>query len=155
MYFLWKKTPHGSIRISCDGLSGFFSRILSDKSKCRGLTLIEGEEAFVTLVLSSGSLVAEKLGVEERIASIAAPLGFRMQFIWVDRGAPEAEWCETLSSIFRSPWTWMVVVSAVALGIMAGMKGLFWTLFWGAAAWFVAKLALSFFSPKKIVFLRP
>jgi hypothetical protein len=144
MYFLWKRTLHGSIRVSSDGLSGFVDRVLSGKSRCRGLSLAEGESPSVTLVLFSESPTLEGHGIEERLSSIVAPLGFRVQVIWADRGAPEAEWCETLASIYQSPWTWMVLAAMVAIAVMAGLSGLFWTFFWGTAAWFVSKAVISF-----------
>jgi hypothetical protein len=155
VYFLWKRTPHGSIRVSCDGLSGFINRILSEKSRCRSLSLAEGENASVTLVLFSDSSRAESFRVEERLTSIVAPLGFRLQIIWADRGAPETEWCEALSSAYQNPWTWMLVVSMITLGILSGLKGLFWTFFWGAAAWFASKAVISFLIRRKMGFFLP
>ena len=152
MYFLWKRTPHGSIRVSGDGLSGFINRALSGK-KCRGLSLVEGENASVTLVLLSDNFAKENSRIEERLTSIVAPLGFRVQIVWAD--STDAEWCEALSSAYQSPWMWMLVVSMVALGIIAGLKGLFWTLFWGTAAWFTSKGVISFLAKKKIGFFFP
>ncbi|MDR2528160.1 MAG: hypothetical protein LBD04_03955 [Synergistaceae bacterium] len=144
MYFLWKRTLHGSIRVSSDGLSGFINRVLSGKSSCRGLSLAEGEKPSVTLVLFSESPLMDGHGVEERLSSIVAPLGFHVQVIWADRGAPEAEWCETLAAVCQSSWTWMFLTSMVAIAIMAGLSGLFWTFFWGTAAWFISKVVISF-----------
>lgn len=155
MYFLWKRTPHGNIRVSCDGLSGFIDRILTEKSRCRGLSVAEGDSASVTLVLSSDDPVAKGALVEERITSIVAPLGFRVKVIWVDRGVPEAEWSEALSSLYQSPWLWMLVAAMTALGVMAGLKGLFWTLFWGTAAWFVSRFTISFLTRKRLGFFPP
>lgn len=155
VYFLWKRTPHGSIRVSRDGLSGFIDRVLSEKSRCRGLSLAEGENASVTLVLFSDASGAESFRIEERLASIVAPLGFRLQVIWADRGAPETEWCEALSSAYQNPWTWMLLASMITLGTLAGLKGLFWTLFWGAAAWFVSKVVISSLIKRKMGFFLP
>jgi hypothetical protein len=152
MYFLWKRTPHGNIKVSCDGLSGFIDRILTEKSKCRGLSLAEGDSASVTLVLSSEDSVSKGHLIEERISSIIAPLGFCVTVIWVDRGAPEAEWCETLLSLYQNPWFWMLVVAMLTLGILAGLKGLFWTLFWGTAAWFVSRFIISLAVRKRLGF---
>jgi hypothetical protein len=154
MYFLWKRTPHGSIRISCSGLSCFIERVLSEESKCRSLALAEGETASVTLVLSSEDASAGA-GVEERLASVVAPLGFRVQVIWADESAPAAEWSEALSALSLSPWTWMVAASIIALVIIAGLKGLFWTFFWGAAAWFVSKALVVFVLKKRMLFFTP
>ena len=143
MYFLWKRTPHGSIRVSCDGFSGFINRVLSGKSRCRSLALAEGENAVMTLVLSSDNPAVECSEIEKRLAAITAPLGLKVQVIWADRGTPSAELCETLSSAYRSPWTWMLLAGFVTLKIMAGWKVFFWTIFWGTAAWFVSKVIIS------------
>jgi hypothetical protein len=155
VYFLWKRTPHGSIRVSCDGLSGFINRVLIEKSRCCGLSLAEGESATVTLVLSSDTPEADILRVEEHLASIVEPLGFRLQVVWADRGAPEAEWSEALFAAYQNPWTWMVLAATIALGVMAGLKGLFWTFFWGTAAWFVSKFFIVFLARKRMGFFSP
>ncbi|MDR1621067.1 MAG: hypothetical protein LBS00_01690 [Synergistaceae bacterium] len=109
----------------------------------------------MTLVLFSDKSAMESFRVEERLASIVAPLGFRVQIVWADRGAPEAEWCEALSSAYQSPWTWMLVASMIALAVMAGLKGLFWTLFWGTAAWFASKVVISFLIGRRMGFFLP
>jgi hypothetical protein len=154
MYFLWKRTPHGSIRISCSGLSYFIERVLSEESKCRSLALAEGETASVTLVLSSES-ASPGTGVEEHLASVVAPLGFRVQVIWADRSAPAAEWTEILSSLSFSPWTWMLAASGITIVVVAGLKGLFWTLFWGTAAWFASKVLAAFALKKRMLSFVP
>jgi hypothetical protein len=82
-------------------------------------------------------------------------LGFSVQVIWADRGAPGAELCETLTSAYRSPWTWMLVAALIALKCMAGWNGLFWTLFWGTAAWFVSKVIISAITRRKMGFPPP
>jgi hypothetical protein len=155
MYFLWKRTPHGSIRVSCSGLSYFIERVLSEESKCRSLALAEGETASVTLVLSSKKNASAGTGVEEYLSSVVAPLGFRVQVIWTDRSAPATEWHEALSSFSLSPWMWMLAASMVAITVIAGLKGLFWTLFWGTAAWFVSKVLVVFAFKKKMLFFAP
>ena len=156
MYFLWKRTPHGSIRVSCGGLSGFIDRVLPGKSRCCGLTVAEGETASVTLVLSTDSSAPENDGIEEHIASVVTPMGFRTQVIWVDKNISGAEWNEKLPTVYQSPWTWMVIAGVLALMDMAGLKGIFWTFFWGATAWFVSKFFIFFLTRrKKMKFLLP
>jgi hypothetical protein len=49
----------------------------------------------------------------------------------------------------------MLVVSMITLGIMAGLKGLFWTIFWGTAAWFASKVGISFLIRRKMGFFLP
>jgi hypothetical protein len=114
--------------------------------------LAAGENAAVTLVLSSDN-PAENSGIEERLASIVAPLGFHVSVIWADSGVPEAGLCEALSAASRSPWTWMSLGAVIALVTMTGLKVLFWTLFWGTAAWFASKAFFFFPSRKKTAFL--
>ena len=155
MYFLWKRTPHGSIRVSSDGFSSFVNNVLSGKSRCRSLSLTEGENAAMTLVLSPNNAAAEFCKIEECIAKVIAPLGLNVQVIWTDKGTPGAELCEMLSSVYQSPWTWMLFVSLVVLRVMAGWKGLFWTIFWGTAAWFVSKIVISAVARKKMGFTSP
>ena len=155
MYFLWKRTPHGSIRVSSDGFSNFVNNVLSGKSRCRGLSLTEGENAAITLVLSSNNDAAERCKIEESITGIIAPLGLKARVIWTDKGTPGAELYEMLSSVYQSPWTWMLVVALVVLKFMAGWKGLFWTIFWGTAAWFVSKVVISAIMKKRMGFTQP
>jgi hypothetical protein len=155
VYFLWKRTPHGSIRVSCDGFSDFVNYVLSGKSRCRSLSLTEGENSAVTLVLSPKNAPEECCKTEERLASIIAPLGLRVQVIWADRGTPGAELCETLSSAYRSPWAWMLAASLVSLKFMAGWNGLFWTIFWGTAAWFASKFIIFIIMKRKMGFSLP
>ena len=153
MYFLWKRTSRGSLRVSCDGLTDFVNRVLPEKSRCRSLSVAEGENAALTLVLSSNNTAAECCKIEERLASIIAPLGLNVQVIWADRGTPGADLCEKLSAAYQNPWTWMLAASFIALKCMAGWKGLFWTFFWGTAAWFVSKVVISAIKRRKMVSL--
>ena len=143
MYFLWKRTPHGSIRVSCDGFSDFINRVLSGKFRCRSLCVAEGETAAMTLVLSSDNGAMDCGEVEERLAEIITPLGFSVKVVWTDKGAPGADLCEKLMAAYQSPWTWMLVAALITLTFMAGWKGLFWTLFWGSSAWFASKVVIS------------
>lgn len=157
MYFLWKRTPHGSIRVSCDGFSDFINRVLSGKSKCRSLCVAEGETAAMTLVLSSNNNAAmdtsestENKEIEKGLADILSPLGFSSRVVWTDRGAPGADLNENIYSACQSPWTWMLVVALITLKFMAGWKGLFWTLFWGTAAWFVSRVVIALAKRRKM-----
>ena len=109
----------------------------------------------MTLVLSPDNAVAECCKIEERLASVIAPLGLSVKIIWADRGTPEAELCEKLSSAYQSPWTWMLVAALITLKIMGGWKGLFWTVFWGTAAWFVSKVVISVIKKRKMGSLPP
>ena len=138
VYFLWKRTPHGSIRVSYDGMADFIRRFLTRKSRFCSFVLEDGETALMTLVLSSKDGVFESK-VENRLNAVMKPLGIASSVIWSSQGSPEEEWCEIRSALYRSPWAWMVLSSAVALVFLAGWRGLFWTAFWGTSAWFLAK----------------
>ena len=104
----------------------------------------------MTLVLSSNSGAVECCEIEERLAEIITPLGFSVQIIWTDRGTRGAELCEKLTAAYQSPWTWMLVTALTTLTLMAGWRGLFWTLFCGTSAWFVSKVVISVAKRKKM-----
>jgi hypothetical protein len=104
----------------------------------------------MTLVLSSNNAAMKCSEIESRIAEIIAPLGFSVQIIWTDKGAPGADLSESLVSAYQSPWTWMLVAALITLKFMAGWSGLFWTLFWGTSAWFVSKLVISVAKKRKM-----
>jgi hypothetical protein len=137
------------VRVSRDGLFDFVDGVLSGgglglgPGKCRGVALAEGDPASVVMILSRDG-GEEKAAIEERIAEIAKPLGFGAKFIWLDGEAPER--CD----VSKSPWTWACVAGCIALGVTAGVSGLFWTLFWGTAAWFVSRTLISLTARKKI-----
>ena len=151
MYFLWKRTPHGNIRVSCDGFSDFVNRILSGKSRCRGLSVVEGDTAAMTLVLSSTNNAAIGCSdIEKRLTEIMSPLGFSVQVIWTDNGTPGADLGEYFTAAYQNPWTWMLLTSLVAMRVIAGWHGLFWIMFWGTSAWFVSKIVISLVKKKKL-----
>ncbi|GHV46571.1 hypothetical protein FACS1894204_08460 [Synergistales bacterium] len=101
----------------------------------------------MTVVLTSDG--TDNLGIEEKIAAIAAPLGFKVHVVWADRGFPGSELCETFSSLAHNPWAWMFLSATASLVLITGLKGFFWTFFWGTAAWFVSKFLIAFITRKK------
>ena len=149
VYFLWKQTPHGSVKVSHEGLGDFMKRLLSKKCRLRGLSMLGGDEPSVTLVLSSDAAERDER-LEQRLSSASAPLGLMVQVIWVDRNAPRAEWRETQASLLKNPWTWMLAASTITLVVKAGWNGFFWTMFWGTAAWFAARFLPVLFRGKKL-----
>ena len=143
MYFLWKRTPHGMIRISCEGLSDFVRGFLSAQSRLHSLAVAEppsGEngDRWMTVVLSSRDSTRESW-VERRLSSLVRPLGLLASVVWISRGSGSAEWGEACRAVLGSPWTWMTLASSVALAVIAGWAAFFWTAFWGTAAWFLVK----------------
>lgn len=144
MYFLWKRTPYGNIRISYEGLSRFIQRFLTPKLKFCSFALAEGDTASVTLVLTSDD-ASQESRAESRLISLLEPLGMAASVVWSDLGGSTGAWVEKRAVFFyRNPWVWMMFVSAIALFFIAGAKGLFWTSFWGVLAWFLVKGLTSF-----------
>lgn len=145
VYFLWERTPHGTIRVSGDGLADFIRRsCLSAKFRLYSLAMAAAENAssceerLVTLVLSSSDRSREP-GITRRIKSLLKPMGMIASVAWADRGSPGSLWIETRFTLLRNPWAWMALASSIALVAIAGWDGLFWTAFWGTAAWFAAR----------------
>ena len=151
MYFLWKRTPHGMIRVSYDGLFDFVQGFLSARFRLYGLALAAGDNALLTLLMSSGD-VSREPGLARSLSALMEPLGMLTSVVWFSRGAPGSDWVEARFSLLRSPWAWMALASSVALIVVAGWVGFFWTAFWGTAAWFVVRgLTFLFFRRKNFL----
>ncbi|MBQ7594864.1 MAG: hypothetical protein IJU48_11005 [Synergistaceae bacterium] len=133
MYFLWRNTPYGIIRVSCGGLHEFADDVFKSKLKLYSVTLSPAgkkDHADLTIVISEEDLSQEtKKQAEDHIISILKPMGIKASIVWAD---PE----RGIFPILRSPFTWGVIASCSAVIITAGLDGFFWTVFWGAAAWF-------------------
>ena len=137
MYFLWRNTPYGIIRVSCDGLKEFANDAFKSKLKLYSVTLSpaekkeqEQEHADLTIVISEEDLSQEtKQQAENHIISILKPMGIKASIVWAD---PE----RGIMPVLRSPFTWGIIASCSAVIITAGLDGFFWTVFWGVAAWF-------------------
>ena len=137
MYFLWKNTRYGTIRISSGGLYEFINSTLKSRLRLYSITLSpsgrKNDDADLSIVLSEDDLIPEtRKIIESHLKSVMKPLGIISTVIWA---APE-NW---LSSLLRSTWTWAGVASCFTIIITAGFEGFFWTLFWGSAAWFIVK----------------
>ncbi|MBQ9564944.1 MAG: hypothetical protein IJU98_05095 [Synergistaceae bacterium] len=142
MYFLWKRTQHGTIRISRDGLFDFVQGFLNKQSRLHSLAVArppveEGEDRWLTVILSSRDPAREPR-IERRLSSLVRPLGLLSSVVWISRSG-SAEWRELCRSVLGSPWTWMSLGSSAALVALAGWSAFFWTAFWGTAAWFLVK----------------
>lgn len=134
MYFLWKTTQIGIIRVSCDGLKDFAEDILRSRVRLYSITLSpEGREgeADVSIVLSEEDIAPEaKKTVEEHFPAVFKPMGMRASVIWA---VPE----RNAGAVVSSPHVWAGAASSLAVLVTAGAAGFFWVMFWGAAAWFV------------------
>ncbi|MBQ7221220.1 MAG: hypothetical protein IJS28_09600 [Synergistaceae bacterium] len=133
MYFLWKNTPIGIIRVSCDGLCEFADEAVKSKLRLYSITLSPSgrkEEADVSIVLSEENVIPEaKKSIEKHFASIMRPMGIKASVVWA---SPE----KSVYAVLRSPWVWAGIASCIAVMVNAGSAGFFWVAFWGAAAWF-------------------
>lgn len=136
MYYLWKNTPYGIIRVSCAGLCDFVLDAVKSKLKLYSLTLEPSqkkEHANLTLVFSEEDLSPQtKHKVEEHISSVLKPMGLKALIVWA---SPERD----VMSVIQNPYVWAALASCMAVVITAGFEGFFWTLFWGSAVWFVIR----------------
>ena len=133
MYFLWKNTPVGIIRVSCDGLREFVDEAVRSKLRLYSVVLSPSgrkDDADMIIVLSEENIVPEtKHVIEKHFASVLQPMGIKASVVW---SAPE----KSISAVLRSPWVWAGAASCAAVVWNAGAEGFFWAAFWGAAAWF-------------------
>ena len=145
MYFLWKSTHMGMIRVSCDGLSEFADEVLRSKLRLYSITLSPSgrkEDADMSIVLSEENIIPEtKKSIEKHFAAVMKPMGIKASVVWA---SPERSIAEMMSS----RWVWAGIASCAAVLVNAGSAGFFWTAFWGAAAWFsvhVMRIAAKYF----------
>ncbi|MBR1657214.1 MAG: hypothetical protein IJ697_01945 [Synergistaceae bacterium] len=136
MYYLWKNTPYGIIRVSCGGLYDFAMEAVRSKLRLYSVTLEPSgrkEHADLTLVFSDEDLPSEtKHKIEEHISSVLKPMGIKASIVWAspDNG---------IAALLQNPYIWAGAASCLTVMITAGSEGFFWTLFWGAAEWFVIR----------------
>ena len=144
MYFHWRSTPYGIIRISCEGLYNFADKAIKSKLRLCSVTLSRLDshsdsdssssdlDTELNIVLLDENLQNEtRTKIESHYESILKPMGIISKVIWA---APE----NGIAHILRNSWTWAGVASCIAIITTAGFEGFFWTAFWGSAAWFAA-----------------
>lgn len=136
MYFLWKDTPHGLIKISHEGLYEFADNILNSKLQLYSIALAaekEQEDADFTIVISDENLTPEvKTQIEDHLLEVIAPLGAKTSVVWA---SPERGIIPLLSNSYAAA----VLASCCVVISMAGLEIFFWTTFWGVAAWFAVR----------------
>ena len=137
MYFLWRNTTYGPIKISHEGLSDFANYILKSGFRLYSITLAPSQEikqrADLTIVISDENLPQDvKNKIASHLAEVLAPTGMNASVVWAE---PE----RGVLPLVKSPFTWAFIAAGVAVIITAGFSGFFWTAFWGTAAWFVIK----------------
>mgnify|MGYP007101897937 CR=1 FL=1 len=131
MYFLWKDTPFGLIKISHEGLFDFADYILRSRFRLYSITLTPSDsQADLTIVISDETLSSDvKEKVEKHLAEVLDPAGMKASVVWA---SPE----RGVMQIIQNPYIWALIASCAAVIVTAGFAGFFWTAFWGAAAWF-------------------
>ncbi|MBQ7544389.1 MAG: hypothetical protein IJT02_05540 [Synergistaceae bacterium] len=133
MYFLWKNTSHGRIRVSSSGLREFADEVLRSKLRLYGITLHPSgrkDDAEMSIVLSEEDVTPEtKKNVEKNFPAVLKPMGIKASVVWA---APE----RSIAVIARNPYVWAGAAVCTAVLVTAGTAGFFWAAFWGAAAWF-------------------
>ena len=81
MYFLWKNTPYGIIRVSCEGLYDFADDILKPKLRLCSVTLLPSgkkDHADLTVVFSEDDLLPEeRKKIERHFDSVMKPMGLK------------------------------------------------------------------------------
>lgn len=136
MYFLWKNTTYGLIRVSYTGLYDFVRSTVRSKLRLYSVTLEPSgkkEHANLTLVFSEEDIpVEKKRKIEEHVTSVLKPLGLKASVIWAN---PERGMWE----IIQNPYVWAISASSLAIVVTAGFEGFFWTIFWGMSVWFVIR----------------
>ena len=136
MYYLWKNTHYGLIRVSYSGLYDFALSAVKSKLRLYSVTLEPSgkkEHANLTLVFSEEDLpIDTKKKIEEHISSVLKPMGLRASIVWA---SPE----RGIFDLIQNPYFWTVSASCLAVVITAGFEGFFWTVFWGMSVWFVIR----------------
>lgn len=133
MYFLWKNTPYGLIKISCKGLVDFTNEALRSRFRLYNVSLSPSktEHADITIVISDEDLQPKtKETVENHLTEVLKPMGMKALIVWA---SPERGFLP----VILNPYVWSAIASCSAVIITAGFSSFFWTAFWGASAWFV------------------
>ncbi len=136
MYYTWKTTHYGIIRVSCSGLYDFALEAVRSRLRLYSVTLEPSgkkEHANMTLVFSDEDINREtKSQVEEHISSVLKPMGLKASIVWA---SPE----RGITAMIQNPYIWAGLASCIAVVVTAGFDGFFWTLFWGGAVWFMIR----------------
>ena len=136
MYFLWKTTKHGIIRVSCDGLKDFAGEVLSSKLRLYSITIHPADsdnDAEMSIVLSDDDVAPEtRKTVDDNFPAVMKPMGLNASVVWA---TPE----RSIAAVLKNAWAWSGAAVCAAVLVTAGAAGFFWAAFWGAAAWFTVR----------------
>ena len=158
MYFQWRSTPYGIIRISCEGLYNFADKAIKSKLRLYSVTLSpcavssdldldsdskststsesesESDDAELSIVFIDEENLQDQTrdNIKCHYEAVLRPMGIISEVIWA---APD----KGIAHILQNSWTWAGIAACAAIITTAGFKGFFWTAFWGSAAWFAAR----------------
>lgn len=134
MYFLWKDSPCGLIKISYEGIFDFVNYILRTGFRLYSITLKpSSNQADLTVVILDEDISPEiKEKIEKHLQKVLDPTGMKASIVWA---MPERSFLQFI----QNPYVWAATAACSAVIITAGFAGFFWTAFWGAAAWFAVR----------------
>ncbi|MBQ4468637.1 MAG: hypothetical protein IJU15_00275 [Synergistaceae bacterium] len=144
MYFQWRSTPYGIIRISCEGLYNFADRTIKSKLRLYSVTLspfaleseskTESDSAGLSIVFIDEENLQDQTRdkIKSHYEAVLKPMGIISEVIWA---APD----KGIAHILQNSWTWAGIAACAAIITTAGFEGFFWTAFWGSAAWFAVR----------------
>ena len=103
MYFQWKDTPYGMIRVSHGGLKELVQGVVNTKQKLYGLSLrstVQQEDADMSIVLSDENVIPEmKKKMEEHFTALFEPMGIKASVVWA---TPERSMFSVVMGMYRS-----------------------------------------------------
>ena len=117
MYYLWKNTPYGIIRVSYGGLKDFANEAVKSRLRLYSVTLQTSdrkEDADMSIVLSEENVIPEtKKKVEQHFTAVFAPMGINASVVWT---VPE----KSIAGLLCSPWVWAGAAACIAGFVNAG-----------------------------------
>ena len=134
MYFLWKNTTCGFIKISYEGLFDFVIYVLRTGFRLYSVTLAPSEsQADLTVVISDEDISPDiRKKVEKHLSEVLDSTGMKASVVWA---TPE----RGLMQVIQNPYAWAAIASCSAVIVTAGFTEFFWTAFWGTATWFAIR----------------
>lgn len=144
MYLFWKRNTLGGVSVSAAGMRQFVRRYLTKPFDCDLVSLPAGEDClFIMLSYPKGQTSPGMETAEGRIRRELEKLGFSVRISWVEVEKTPFDPLGDLSALARKPLAWALLGAAIAVLFMVGFRPFFWTLFWGAAFYFVTVFLLS------------
>lgn len=144
MYLFWKRNALGGISLSTAGMGAFIRGYLRKPFECDHITLYGREDSLV-VVLSCprGEASPAMDAVEGRVKEALADVGLPARVSWVEVEKAPFDLGAELRGLLKKPITWALIGAGVGALATMGFKPFLWTVFWGAAFYFVTVFLLS------------